>query len=87
MIVPGLQHLLIWPHTFTFSTGDDVVGIVDATGRVVARVGDEIQFNAVAVTYGEAMEHSGLREISPACSGGYWVVGEDFAAVPDSGSP
>ena len=35
-----------------------------------ARVGDEIQFNAVAVTYGEAMEHSGLREISTGLLGG-----------------
>ena len=62
----------------------DVVGIVDATGRVVARVGDEIQFSAVSISYQEAMDHSGLREISPACTGGYWVVGDDFAAVPDS---
>ena len=87
VIMPGGRHLLIWPSTFSLSLNDEVVGIADATGRVVASVGDEIQFNAVAVTYGEAMEHSGLREISPACSGGYWVVGEDFAAVSDSGSP
>ena len=46
VIVPGGQHLLIWPDTFTLSTEDDVVGIVDASGRVVARVGDEIQFSA-----------------------------------------
>ena len=87
VIMPGGRHLLIWPSTFSLSMNDKVVGIADATGRVVARVGDEIQFNAVAVTYGEAMEHSGLREISPACSGGYWVVGEDFAAVLDSETP
>ena len=86
VIVPGLQHLLIWPDTFTLSTEDDVVGIVDASGRVVARVGDEIQFSAVSISYQEAMEHSGLREISGACSGPYWFVGDDFAAVPDSES-
>ena len=87
MIVPGGQHLLIWPDTFTLSTEDDVVGIVDASGRVVARVGDEIQFSAVSISYQQAIDHSGLREISPACLGPYWVVGDDFAAVPDSGSP
>ena len=87
VIMPGGRYLLIWPDTFTLSLDEEVAGVVDAFGRVAARVGDEIQFSAVAVTYGEAMEHSGLKEITPACSGGYWVVGEDFAAVPDSESP
>ena len=87
VILPGYQHLLIWPDTFTLSTEDDVVGIVDASGRVVARVGDEIQFSAVSVSYQEGLDHGGMREITPACSGPYWVVGEDFAAVPESESP
>ena len=86
VILPGYQHLLIWPDTFTLSTEDDVVGIVDASGRVVARVGDEIQFSAVSVSYQEGLDHGGMREITPACSGPYWVVGDDFAAVPDSES-
>ena len=83
VIMPGGRYLLIWPDSFTLSMDDEDAGIVDATGRVVARVGDKIQFSAFSVTYRQAMEHSGLREISPACSGGYWVVGDDFAAVPD----
>ena len=87
VIMPGGRHLLIWPDSFTLSMDDEDAGIVDASGRVAARVGDEIQFSSVAVTYEEAMDHSGKREIGPACSGGYWVVGEDFAAVTDSGSP
>ena len=86
VIVPGGWRLLIWPDTFSLNLDDDVAGIVDASGRVVARAGDEIQYSAVSVTYEEAMEHSGLREISPVCSGGYWVVGEDVAAVQDSDS-
>ena len=87
VIMPGGRYLLIWPDSFTLSMDDEDAGIVDATGRVVARVGDEIQFSAVSVSYQEAMDHSGLREITPACSGPYWVVGDDFAAVPDSESP
>ena len=82
VIVPGGRHLLIWPNAFTLSVEDEVVGIADATGRVVAHVGDEIQFSAVSVSYQQAMEHGGLKEITPACSGGYWVVGEDFTAAP-----
>ena len=81
------KHLLIWPETFTINLDDEVAEIVDESGRVVARVGDEIDFSAVAVTYEDAMDHSGLREISPACVGGYWVVGDDFAAVADGEAP
>ena len=79
--------LIIWPNSFTLSVEQEVVGIVDDAGRVVARVGDAINFSAVAVSYQEALEHGGLREITPACSGPYWVVGDDFAAAPDSESP
>ena len=87
-VVYPVPPVLIWPDTFTLSTEDEVVGIVDASGRTVARVGDDVQFSAAAVSYGQAMERSGLREISPACSGGpLWVVADDFTAVPDSESP
>ena len=86
VIMPGGRYLLIWPDTFTLDLDDEVAGVVDETGRVVARVGEEIEFGAVAVTYEEAMEQSGLRDVSPACSGGYWVVGGDLAAVGDSES-
>ena len=86
-VVFPVPPLLIWPDTFTLSTEDEVVGIVDAAGRTVARVGDDVQFSAAAVSYAQAMERSGLREISPACSGPLWVVADDFTAVPDSESP
>ena len=86
-VVFPVPPLLIWPDTFTLSTEDEVVGIVDTAGRTVARVGDDVQFSAADVSYAQAMERSGLREISPACSGPYWVVADDFTAVPDSESP
>ena len=70
--------LIIWPSTFSLSVEDGDVGIVDATGRVVARVGDEVQFSAFAISYRQAMEHGGLEEITPACSSPYWAVGEEF---------
>ncbi len=49
--------------------------------RVVARVGDEVQFSAFNVTYNQALEHGGLEEITPACFGPYWAVGEEFRSV------
>ena len=78
----GISPLIIWPHDFALSTEDGVVGIVDGTGSVVASVGDEVEFDVFNLTYEEAKEHGGLAEITPACSGPYWAVGELFAAVP-----
>ena len=75
--------LLIWPGTFSVSMDDGYVGILDSTGRLVARVGDEVQFSAIDLTHQQAMEHGGLEEISPACSGPYWAVGEDFSVLVD----
>ena len=86
VMAPGDEKLLIWPDNFTLSLDEDVPEIVHPSGRVVARVGDEIQVSAVAVNREEAVEHSGYREVSPDCGGGLWFVGEDIAAVPDSES-
>ena len=74
--------LIIWPSTLALSLVDRGVGIVDATGHVVARVGDEVQFSAFVLSYQQAMEHGGLDEITPACSSPYWAVGEEFTAAP-----
>ena len=86
VIVTGGQHLLIWPDSFTLNLEGEVAGIVNAAGRVVARVGDEIQFSAVSISHQEAMDHTGLREMWSACPSAHLVVGDDFAAVPDSES-
>ena len=47
----GTSLLLIWPHDFALGMKDGVVGIVDGTGTVVARVGDEVEFDAFNLTY------------------------------------
>ena len=81
-VYAGISPLIIWPHDFHLRTEDGVVEIVDGTGSVVARVGDEVEFDAFILTYEEAKDHGGLAEITPACSGPYWAVEETFAAVP-----
>ena len=80
-VYAGISPLIIWPHDFALSTEDGVVGIVDGAGNVVARVGDEVEFDAFNLTYQEAKEHGGLAEITPACSGPYWAIGEKSTAV------
>ncbi len=79
--------LIIWPSTLALSLVDGGVGIVDATGHVVARVGDAVQFSAFVLSYQQAMEHGGLDEITPACSSPYWAVGEEFSAAQAQEAP
>ena len=72
--------LLIWPSAFSLGEEDGEVAILDASGRIVARIGDEVRFSAFDLSYQQAVEHGGLEEITPACSGPYWAVGEEFTA-------
>ena len=85
--LPKERPLLIWPDSFTLNLDDDVVELVDENGRVIARAGDDVQFGAISLSYLQAVDHGGIEAITPACSGPYWVVGDDIAAVPDSESP
>ena len=73
--------LLIWPSTFELSVADGAAEILDSTGRVVARIGDKVQFSAFNITYSQARQHGGLDKITPACSAPYWAVGEEFTPV------
>ena len=76
------QHaLLFWPKDYDLNVEDGVVEVLDATGRIVAHVGDAVQVSAFNVTYDQAIKHGGLEEITPACSGGYWAVEEVLAAT------
>ena len=68
-VLMPVDALLIWPSTFSLGLDDAHVEILDSTGRVVARVGDEVQLSAFDLTYEQAMEHGGMDKISPACSG------------------
>ena len=76
--------LLFWPETYVLNVEDGMVKVLDKAGRVVARVGDEVQVNAFNVTYGQAIKHGGLDKIMPACSGGYWAVEEVYEPKPES---
>ena len=73
--------LLFWPDAYDLNVDNGAVEVLDATGRVVARVGDVVQVNAFRVTYDQAKKYGGLGEITPACSGGYRAVEEIFEAT------
>ena len=71
--------LIIWPSNFLLGLDDGDVRVLDATGRVVAHIGGEVQFSAFDLTYEQAMDHGGLEDISPACAGPYWALGDEFS--------
>ena len=73
--------LLVWPRTFELNVEDGAVEIIKATGGVVAKVGDEVRFSAFTITYDYGSKPGALEEITPACTGPYLAVGEDFTAV------
>ena len=73
--------LLLWPGTFELYIDDGAVEIIDATGRVAARAGDDVQFTAFNVAYDHDSKPGALEEITPACTGPYLSAGEEFAAV------
>ena len=74
--------LLIWPSAYKLRMASGTGEIVDSTERVVARVGDRVQFSAFDITYEQAIEHAALEEITPACSAPYWAVGEALTLAP-----
>lgn len=72
--------LLSWPESYGLNVDNGTVEVLDATGRVVARVGEEVQVNAFNVTYSQAKKDGGLEAITPVCSGGYAAVEEVLVA-------
>ena len=73
--------LLIWPNTFTFDTKNGVVRIVDATGRIVSHVGDDVRFSRTNVSFEQALDQEWIQGFSGDCSGPYWLVADEVAAV------
>ena len=77
VIMGGGRYLPIWPDNFRAQSGRRSCRIIDATGRVAAAW--ETRFNSGP--FPSPIKRPGPRRhagISPACSGGYWVVGEEL---------
>ena len=69
----------VWPPDVSLSSSQADIRIFDSQGRVVARVGEEIQMGG-----GEARALEGIaivdqqlqRELPTLCPGPYWLVGD-----------
>jgi hypothetical protein len=69
----GTNYLLVWPSEFMLNVEGEVVQILDGTGQVVARVGDQIWTGG-----GEVPESFVREENRGTCPGPYFEVGEGF---------
>ena len=68
-------NLLVWPPDFTLKAENGVLEILDGTGQVVARVGEEVRMGGGEVNYVEQLGEYVRRQLPPNCPGPYWIVG------------
>lgn len=72
----NIGYLLIWPaELFTPNIKDNEIQILDRNSRVVARVGQEVRMSGGEVGLLNLLPEYVQRQIPPACTGPYWVVG------------
>ena len=68
-------NLLMWTADFTLRSQGGVLEVLDGTGQVVARVGEEVRMGGGEVSYvGHLGEYVELQ-LPPGCPGPYWIVG------------
>jgi hypothetical protein len=63
----------IWPSDYKLDTGSGEVRVLAGSGRVVARVGEEVYMSGGEI--GRSLE--GRRELEERCPGTYWIVGAE----------
>lgn len=72
----NIGYLLIWPaELFTPNIKDNEIQILDRNSKVVARVGQEVRMSGGEVGLFNLLPEYVQRQIPPACTGPYWVVG------------
>ncbi|KAB2944923.1 MAG: hypothetical protein MPEBLZ_02968 [Candidatus Methanoperedens nitroreducens] len=80
--------LLVWPYGFSLSADNGTFQVIDSTGKIVARVGDEIKVGGGADETPDGRVARGYSAQLPGerCSGPYWIVAE-VITVDKSTSP
>ena len=72
----GTGYLLVWPPEFTLKAENGNLQILDGTGQLVARVGEEVRMGGGQTRYVEQLGEYVRRQLPPDCPGPYWIVGE-----------
>jgi len=82
----GVSYLLIWPHAFSVDTGGEKTVVIDAEGRIVARVGDFIQVGGGVVSSHIAREII-VGELPADCKGPCYVIQKFMGSDPFEPEP
>lgn len=87
----GETDLVVWPNGFALRRDGQDIRVLDADGREVGRIGEEVLLGGGQITQIEAGEgyEQLRRRMSDGCSGPYWIVGEvvDPAVVGEESTP
>lgn len=72
--------LVIWPRSFTLITEDGSVRVVDAVGRIAARVGDHVRFGGYPSGPQTVRIRELGKELRTGCPGPYLWAGDEVVA-------
>ena len=77
----------IWPSNYELDTEGDKIQILNAKGKVVAQVGEEVSMGGGQVDVQRFLvDARTARELRERCpGGGYWAVTEGFVRMPRQG--
>ena len=76
------EYLLVWPPSFSVSTEDGVIWIIDDNGQPIMRVGDKVKVGGGGGEMpSEHIAKYSAELPSDRCSGPYWIVGEVITKI------
>ena len=80
----GSSVVPVWPPGFAADASEGKVRILNAKGRVVARVGDEVELGGGEAPRAEAiplLDERTKRELRERCPGEYWLAAPDVSVI------
>ena len=73
-----VNYLPIWPPDYEVRLEGGVVHVVDGTGQVVARVGEQVRFDGAKGPdqWADERYRRLVHELPGDCHGPYWIIGD-----------
>lgn len=75
------SYLIVWPPNVRLHVQGDILQVVDDTGAERFQVGQHVRLSGGAIKDAAGVESRQplRRALPPACSGPYWIVGEEMS--------
>jgi hypothetical protein len=70
------DHLVIWQPDYFLSDNHGTVEIIDRSGKMVARVGEETKMNGGEIPLSDELTRQLRTSVPYRCAGPYWMMGE-----------